>query len=84
MKDFLMIWIVCFLAVAIVISALVPNANIWIVIVVIALILAMLCYWIMKLFERVETLEKEELAMNNAGQAHKKAPQPPENENKTE
>lgn len=59
MKDFLMIWVICFLVIAILITALVPHANIWITIVVAALLLALLCYWIMRLYERLEELDKK-------------------------
>ena len=59
MKDFLMIWVICFLVIAILITALVPLANIWITIVVAALLLALLCYWIMRLYERLEELDKK-------------------------
>lgn len=85
MKDFFMIWFISFLAVAIVITALIPNANIWIVIVVVALILAMLCYWILKLYERLEALEKEESPGCGSGRTQEsKTPQGPESGKHTE
>lgn len=58
MLEFMMVWFLTFLVVGIIVLAILPSTSVWLSLAMISFIMGANFFWILRLHERLEQLEK--------------------------